>query len=326
MSYAGTISKVAGYGGEIAGTILSASAANIARKRAIDAANLPGVDINGAYSDSLDASLKAMPEAQQLSSSENQFNTAELQKQLNELIPGYSQMQAQRAQNIGQELQGQLSPDVQAAIARSTAARAAAGGYSGSGASSNLTARDLGLTSLDLQNLGNQQAQGLVSGTPMPNFTTVNQNLGINPQQVLGIRSNERNIRQQIYAEAAGMPGWTGALGAGLMQIGGQMAGSSGGGGGGGGMGGMMGGGGGGTEMVYSGFSPGSTGPIMCWVAREVYGKHNPKWLDFRNWMLTEAPRWFVDVYCEYGERFAAWIANKPRLKAVIRRWMDSKL
>jgi hypothetical protein len=65
---------------------------------------------------------------------------------------------------------------------------------------------------------------------------------------------------------------------------------------------------------------------MMCWVAREVYGAHNPDWLLFREWLTERAPKWFHDLYCKFGERFAAFIKNKPRLKAVIRKWMDSKI
>ena len=61
-------------------------------------------------------------------------------------------------------------------------------------------------------------------------------------------------------------------------------------------------------------------------VAREVYGAHNPAWLDFRQWMFSSAPRWFFTLYLTFGERFANFISNKPRLKARIRRWMDSKI
>jgi len=64
----------------------------------------------------------------------------------------------------------------------------------------------------------------------------------------------------------------------------------------------------------------------FCWVAREVYGAHNPAWLDFRQWMFSSAPRWFFKLYLTFGERFANFISNKPRLKARIRRWMDSKI
>jgi hypothetical protein len=65
---------------------------------------------------------------------------------------------------------------------------------------------------------------------------------------------------------------------------------------------------------------------FKCWVAREVYGAHNPAWLLFRNWLDTDAPRWFDKLYLTFGERFANFISNKPRLKARIRMWMDSKI
>lgn len=63
-----------------------------------------------------------------------------------------------------------------------------------------------------------------------------------------------------------------------------------------------------------------------CWVAREVYGVHNPAWMAFRHWMLNESPSWFRATYLKYGERFAHFIADKPRLKARIRMWMDTKI
>ena len=63
-----------------------------------------------------------------------------------------------------------------------------------------------------------------------------------------------------------------------------------------------------------------------CWVAREVYGAHNPAWLLFRNWLDTKAPRWFDKLYLKFGERFAKFISDKPRLKARIRLWMDTKI
>ena len=70
----------------------------------------------------------------------------------------------------------------------------------------------------------------------------------------------------------------------------------------------------------------GSVGAFFCWVAREVYGPTNPAWLQFREWMFTESPNWFFKLYAEYGERFANWISDKPRIKSIIRKWMDSKI
>ena len=67
-------------------------------------------------------------------------------------------------------------------------------------------------------------------------------------------------------------------------------------------------------------------GALFCWVAREVYGPYNPQWLQFRDWMFAESPRWFFNLYRRFGERFANWISDKPRIKAIIRKWMDSKI
>ena len=63
-----------------------------------------------------------------------------------------------------------------------------------------------------------------------------------------------------------------------------------------------------------------------CWVAREVYGVENPKWVLFREWLLSKAPAWFRSLYIKHGAEFAEFISNKPKLKSLIRRWMDSRI
>ena len=65
---------------------------------------------------------------------------------------------------------------------------------------------------------------------------------------------------------------------------------------------------------------------MMCWVAREVYGIESSKWLQFREWMLNDSPSWFRKLYIKYGERFAKFISNKPRIKSIIRNWMNTKI
>jgi hypothetical protein len=62
---------------------------------------------------------------------------------------------------------------------------------------------------------------------------------------------------------------------------------------------------------------------IMCWVAREVYGKDRAEWMVFRQWLLTEAPEWLLDLYMEEGERFAKFISDKPLLKFIVKKAMD---
>lgn len=63
-----------------------------------------------------------------------------------------------------------------------------------------------------------------------------------------------------------------------------------------------------------------------CWVAREVYGINNPKWLRFRHWMFGYSPRWFFNFYIRHGRSIAKFICNKPLLKSIIRNWMDTKI
>jgi hypothetical protein len=70
----------------------------------------------------------------------------------------------------------------------------------------------------------------------------------------------------------------------------------------------------------------GTAGVFACWVAREVYGADNPKWVEFREWMFTKASDNLRNFYLEYGERIAESIRNKPKIKAIIRKWMDSKI
>ncbi len=63
---------------------------------------------------------------------------------------------------------------------------------------------------------------------------------------------------------------------------------------------------------------------IMCWVAREVYGKSNPEWFLFRAWLQYDAPKWFRNLYKKYGEQYASFISNKPVLKYITKMFMDN--
>lgn len=70
----------------------------------------------------------------------------------------------------------------------------------------------------------------------------------------------------------------------------------------------------------------GVAGAALCWVAREVYGAENPKWLMFRTWLITKAPKWFFKLYVKFGPKIATFIHNKPLLKRFIRAWMDKRI
>lgn len=64
----------------------------------------------------------------------------------------------------------------------------------------------------------------------------------------------------------------------------------------------------------------------FCWVAREVYGKDDPRWILFRQWMFTCAPGWFFRFYVAHGEQFARLVKRLPWLRRPLRRWMDRRI
>lgn len=64
----------------------------------------------------------------------------------------------------------------------------------------------------------------------------------------------------------------------------------------------------------------------MCWVAREVFGADNPKWMLFRKWLIEKAPTEFRDMYLTYGPAIAEYIKDKPVLKEYIKLFMLDKI
>ena len=62
---------------------------------------------------------------------------------------------------------------------------------------------------------------------------------------------------------------------------------------------------------------------LLCWVAREVYGKEDIRWTIFRQWIYTEAPEWLFKLYAKHGEKFAEYISNKPFIKRIVKCAMD---
>ncbi len=83
-----------------------------------------------------------------------------------------------------------------------------------------------------------------------------------------------------------------------------------------------------GTTLTNAFFqnSSSSSSSSSCWIARAVYGARNPRWLVFRFWLLQLAPAWFRGLYLRHGERFASWLDDKPRVRHLIRRWMDARI
>ncbi len=133
--------------------------------------------------------------------------------------------------------------------------------------------------------------------------------------QVLVTNRGDRPLTLELPPAFAGVPVLAQQQGAGFGAggIGAQPQNVGGGGGAGAGGGGLGGGAGGG-------------GNPFCWVAREIYGVHDPRWLEFRSWMVWEAPALLRDMYTEHGESLAAWLHDRPVAKAVVRLAMDQAL
>ena len=191
---------------------LQASSASAARKQARDAANLPGLNVGTALGES---ALNA-PRAREMETERNAFNRAQLLESLGIQIPGYQEGQAQRTQNALALLRGELPPDVAAQVQRRAAGQALQGGYAGSAAGRNLVARDLGRTSLDFANLGNQQFSNILGTTPLAPLA----NYEFTPQQIAALRGGERGAQQQALLGVAGMPSATGLAGQGIGSLG----------------------------------------------------------------------------------------------------------
>lgn len=143
------------------------------------------------------------------------------------------------------------------------------------------------------QATGNAQAQfasGLAQQQVGPNLFDPNAGINLGLQQ----NANLANYSANIYGAQSSYAGATNqARGA---MIGGALS---------------------GLGALGGGFLAG------CWVAREVYGVEDVRWLIFREWMLNESPKWFRHLYLTHGEKFALWIANKPVLKSMIRGLMN---
>lgn len=211
----------AGVAAGAAGSLLGGNQAKKTRKRIEDAANQPGLD-TGAITDAALTDLeKYLPRDIALAEKVTEANQGILNKLYKDNVPGFENIQQQRSSLIQDFLAGKLPDDVQSAVERSSAARGLGLGISGSGIGRNLTARDLGRTSLDLMNLGLRETPGFFASTPIADPTNPLAFAGPTPMQLIGIRGQERETRQNLLAQAAGAGGSTGVWGNFLSQMGG---------------------------------------------------------------------------------------------------------
>jgi hypothetical protein len=138
--------------------------------------------------------------------------------------------------------------------------------------------------------------------------------------QVIVANREDRPLTLRLPASFAGVP-VAAQMGMGGMGMGGGQT----------GFGGAQTVGGGGMQPPVGGPGQpggafGAGGGAFCWVAREVYGVHDPRWLAFREWMTWRAPAWLQHIYATQGESIAEWLRDRPTARAGLRLLMNQAI
>lgn len=255
------------------------------------------VDAQAEQQKAIAGNAAALPGAEALASNVNTFNQSQLDNQLNQLFGGqYGSIKNTITGNIQSELSGQLPQDVQDAVLRNSAVKSLYGGFGSSGMAANLSARDLGLTSLQLTQTGLNSAESWMGSAAKAPLFDVSQ-MFISPTAQVQFAQSERDAKfQHDYIQDQW--DWYGSFGQQMNRF---------------------------EDTAVQLASSMSSSMAGCWVARECFGKDNPKWKQFRLWLFLKAPDWFRKLYLENGERFAKWVHNKPWIKFIIRKWMEGK-
>lgn len=186
----------------------------------------------------IQGNVSAFPEIKQLGDLYQSYAT----EQMNQLLPGFSDTLKQGQSTTQQMLadaapllQGEIPQDVKDQIQRSDAYQALSGGYAGSGMAHSLTARDLGLTSLDLMgrgaSLAGQGSNAAQRWASLAKGETLDPaSMFVTPQQTAAFDMQNELLRQQSLQNkynVAAMPNpqSVGAYNS-LMGMFGSMAGS----------------------------------------------------------------------------------------------------
>lgn len=227
------------------------NAAGAAIKTKVKAPAAPKVNAGEEAGKAIAANIENLPQAQTLAEKVNAFNQEQLMGTLKQFAPYAQETAKAQSKSILEQAQGKIPKDVADQIYRSTAARSLTGGTGGSQFAGNLTARDLGLTSLQLMNQSIANSNVYLSGVRQnlmaPNFDVAS--MFISPSQQISVQQwNETNrfnrdyLASQLRASQSAATAFgnsmqqmgTGLTGASMGALGGMMGGGMGGGGGGG--------------------------------------------------------------------------------------------
>lgn len=164
----------------------------------------PNVNPQAAEQRTAQGNLDTLPTLEEIARGVDTFNLSQRNKALTTAIPGYTNLVAGAGGTLGSWLRGEIPQDVAAQVNRSSAAQALAGGYGGSGMQDTLTARDLGLTSLDLQKAGVSALPsylGTVGSLAIPKPFDVTSGFLTPGQDIAAEQFNELNRYSQTWLQ-----------------------------------------------------------------------------------------------------------------------------
>lgn len=166
----------------------------------------------------------------------NLANMPDIMAFLESVLPGYKEMLSTGSKSTLSLLRGELPKDVQSAVQRNSAFKSLMNGFAGSGMSRALEARDIGRTSLDMMNLGQNSAMkwaGLAQAGVSPFITTApaqTENTWRNSLYKQATEQHKMNVLAAPDPGAAGLFNIRTALGMQALSFGmGSIAGAGGG-------------------------------------------------------------------------------------------------
>lgn len=146
--------------------------------------DLIDIDPSQVQADTLRGNLRNLPEAERLASRVNAFNSDELLKTMEKMLPGYGALRDQVTGSLASMARGEIPKDVENQLLRRAAERGITLGTAGSKFQSYDTLRNLGLTSLDILQRGVAGAASWVQAAPRaPQFDV--SSMFFTPQQRL---------------------------------------------------------------------------------------------------------------------------------------------
>jgi hypothetical protein len=170
----------------VVGGVIAGALAKPKGKKPKLPATYPPIDFFSEQQKAFEDIAKLYPKASEL----NKLGVEEINKQMEQLLPGSTKLRDTTTANIQSMLEGELPKDVQEFIKRQSAESSVAGGTVGSQFARNRTLRDLGLTSWQSTQAGLNAASRWLAqaSSELPHyekmFVTPAQRVGLQPQAI----------------------------------------------------------------------------------------------------------------------------------------------